>query len=77
MSTQPPPEMPEQQPMPEMPVPLRAQIAELEKEQAFRAKVYPRLIQRGTMTAHLAEQRCAALQAAIDTLRRLERERRA
>lgn len=55
-----------------MTVPLAAQIAELEREQKMRKRVYPRFVAENKMTQSAADTRMQALEAAIKTLRDLQ-----
>lgn len=54
---------------PTAPVPLAAQIAEIERELAMRAHAYPRFIANGRLKQDAADKQIAALRAALRTLR--------
>jgi len=51
---------------------LASQIAELKRERAMRARVYPMLIAKGTLKQRNADHQNVALDAAIATLERLQ-----
>jgi hypothetical protein len=55
------------------PIPLQAQIVELERELALRARVYPRFVASGKMSQKAADHHTDCLRAAIETLKRLKR----
>jgi hypothetical protein len=57
---------------PDAPIPLAAQIAEVERELRLRAGAYPRFIAAGRMTQAAADRHVAAMAAALATLRRIE-----
>lgn len=50
------------------PVPLDAQIVCVEREIRQRHRVYPRLVERGTMKQHQADAEIAAMNAVLQTL---------
>lgn len=54
-------------------VSLDAQIAELKRERAMRAQVYPRWINSGSLKPSTALRRQHALDAAIESLEQLKR----
>lgn len=54
---------------PTAPIPLAAQIAEVERELAMRAHAYPRFVARGTLKQEAADRQIAALRAALVTLK--------
>lgn len=54
---------------PTTPIPLAAQIAEIERELAMRSHAYPRFIERGTLKQEAADRQIAALRAALVTLK--------
>lgn len=54
---------------PTAPIPLAAQIAEVERELAMRAHAYPRFVERGTLKQESADRQIAALRAALVTLK--------
>ena len=56
-----------------MKITLRAQIEELEYELAMRRDVYPRLVRRGKLRAGEAELHMRRMEAALNTLRWLQR----
>jgi len=51
---------------------IQAQIAELQREQTMRRRVYPHEVARGRLTQRDADYRMRTLDAAIDTLRAAE-----
>jgi hypothetical protein len=51
---------------------LAAQIACVERELRLRHRVYPRLVQQGTMTPPQAQHELLTMQAVLRTLRALE-----
>lgn len=53
------------------PASLQAQLAELERELAKRASVYPLLVAKGKLTQRQADYQTRGLEGAITTLRRL------
>lgn len=53
---------------PTAPVPLAAQIAEIERELAMRSHAYPRFIANGRLKQEAADKQIAALRAALRTL---------
>lgn len=57
--------------MSESAIPLEEQIVEVRREVATRRRVYPRWIARGDIPAELAEQRLAAMEAVLETLKRI------
>lgn len=62
--------MPEQDALFEDPPPdLRQQIAELERELTMRRQVYPRLIEKGSLTQEQATYRIRCLEETISRLR--------
>lgn len=52
-----------------LPVPLAAQIAEVEREIGQRERVYPRLVAAGKMTPAAAERQIAVMRAVLQTLK--------
>ncbi len=50
------------------PVPLETQIVCVEREIRQRHRVYPRLVERGTMKQHQADAEIAAMNAVLQTL---------
>lgn len=54
---------------PTAPIPLAAQIAEVERELAMRAHAYPRFVAAGRLKQEAADQQVAALRAALETLK--------
>lgn len=54
-------------------IPISAQIECVERELRFRAKVYPKLIERGRMTREQANDEQAAMRAVLESLRRLQK----
>ena len=54
-------------------VPLRLQIAEVERELAMRRNVYPRFVSSGKMRKGEADEHTRRMQAVLETLRGLER----
>ena len=62
-------------PVPELLVPLGAQIVAAERELRYRINVYPRWIERGKITASEAAQELAAMRAIVTTLQTLDREK--
>lgn len=50
-------------------IPLADQIAELERELAFRREKYPKLVRNGAFTAESTELKLRRLEAAIATLK--------
>lgn len=58
-----------------MPIPLAAQIVEVEREIGMRKHVYPRRVDNGKMRQHEADEKLAAMEAALETLREVERKR--
>ncbi len=52
-------------------IPLRAQLEEVNRELAMRARVYPRWIERGNLTPQKAARSVACLEATRDLLRDL------
>lgn len=68
--------MPEQQPMFDNRAPdVKEQISELEREMEMRHQVYPKLIDKGSLTAEQAAYRMLCLQAAIEQLRGIQNAR--
>lgn len=62
--------MPEQTPMfDDRPPELSEQIAELEREIKARRRVYPRLIEKGTLTPAVSAYRIRCLEATIEQLK--------
>jgi hypothetical protein len=57
-------------------IPLEQQIAEVAREIALRAAVYPRLISVGMLARQNAAGQLARMRAALRTLRRLRRKPR-
>lgn len=53
---------------------LAAQVAELKRERVMRSRVYPMLIAKGTLKQRNADYQNVALDAAIATLERLQKE---
>lgn len=47
---------------------IRAQLAEVRRELAFRKLIYPRMIARGTKSREDAEKQIAAMEAVAETL---------
>lgn len=54
------------------PIPLAAQIAEVERELAMRAHAYPRFVAAGKLKQETADRQVAALRAALATLKAME-----
>lgn len=57
---------------PDAPIPLAAQIREVEREIAQRSRVYPRQVKNGRMTQAAADRQMTVLAAVLKTLRGLE-----
>lgn len=55
------------------PIPLSEQIAEVERELGLRRSVYPRLIDQKKMSERAAELHMKRLEAALATLRRVQK----
>ncbi len=53
-------------------VPLRDQIASVQREIGMRRTVYPRRVQSGQMKQAAADREIAAMEAVLDTLREAE-----
>lgn len=53
-------------------VPLSLQIAEVERELALRANVYPRMARQGKMRMSEAEEHMRRMRAVLDTLRSMQ-----
>lgn len=58
---------------PELPIPISAQIQELERELAMRRHVYPRQIAAGRLSERKAQEQIDTLTAAIETLRGVDK----
>lgn len=56
--------------------PLTAQIASIERELKFRARVYPRFVEQGKMTAAQSKHETECMQAVLETLRKVEAKER-
>jgi hypothetical protein len=54
------------------PVPLALQIAEVEREIAMRANVYPKLVRTGKMRQGEADEHIRRMRGVLATLRRLD-----
>lgn len=54
-------------------VPIAVQVAEVERELVMRDRVYPRLVAGGQLMDHEARERIRDLQAALATLRTVQR----
>lgn len=57
---------------PGAPIPLDSQIRCVEREIRQRLRVYPRLVERGTMKRHEADYEIEAMQSVLATLKRLQ-----
>ena len=53
-----------------LPIDLRAQVAEVEREIALRRRVYPRWVQADRMTQAAADRQIETMEAVLATLRR-------
>ena len=54
------------------PIGIEEQIKAVERELRYRARVYPRLIERGSMTEDDADLNVRQMQAVLETLRRVK-----
>ena len=52
-----------------LPIPVTAQLAEVEREIALRRRVYPRWIQAGRLSQTAADRQIATMEAVAATLR--------
>lgn len=49
-------------------IPIEDQVKAIEREIGYRARVYPRLVQSGRMTANDARKQTLTMQAVLETL---------
>lgn len=59
-----------------MTITIMDQIACIERELRQRARVYPRLVERGTMTPNKARQETAAMESVLATLQEVAKGQR-
>ena len=54
-------------------IPIEDQVKAIEREIGYRARVYPRLVQSGRMTANDARKQTLTMEAVLETLQEVEK----